>query len=51
MVVINRCSMCGDICPDFSEYCDSCNMMLDNDMWIDDYYDAWDKEDIEDEEF
>ena len=29
--MINRCKICGDIAPDYSEYCDTCSYIEFND--------------------
>jgi len=29
--MINRCKECGDICPDFSELCDCCAFIKEED--------------------
>lgn len=29
--MINRCKCCGDIAPDYSEYCDTCSYIEFND--------------------
>ena len=30
--MINRCVKCGDICPDFSELCDCCAYIVEEEL-------------------
>lgn len=34
--MINRCRVCGCVCPDFSTHCDTCYRALREDAWLTD---------------
>jgi len=42
---MNRCKQCGAVCPDFSELCDTCAFIQEEDGEY-----LWDEDDLDDEE-